>query len=202
MEKLKRKKHKTGYPNIILGILLIGISSFILINKTIKNIKNNDTEKKSIETFLRAYSPCENNINKTEVKKSEVINYIAVLEIPKINLKRGLLDINNNKNNIDYNIAILKESTMPDIKYGNFILASHSGNSNVSFFKNINKLDIDDLITIYYKNNIYNYKVSKVYEIEKNGKMSFELDNINTYITLITCIPKTDKQLVVVGTKV
>ena len=202
MEKLKRKKHsKNGYPYIILGILLLITSSYLLIEKKLIQNEILIKEEKSIEKYFKEVVPDKNNVVNVqrENKEKSVINYIGVIEIPAINLKRGLVDINDERNNIEYNIEILKESNFPDEKFGNFILASHSGNSNVSFFKNIYKLKLDDLIIIYYKNKIYNYKIYKKYEIEKNGKTTLELDNKNTYITLITCIPNTNKQLVILG---
>ena len=64
-----------------------------------------------------------------EVSKPKVkYDYIAVLKIPKINLERGLVDRNSYSNNVNYNIQILSNSSMPDEKNGNVILAAHSGN--------------------------------------------------------------------------
>lgn len=200
MEKLNKEEfNKKGYPFIVMGILLIFICSIILINNHFKKVNKKSLEEKSIQTFFKNIEPENRQIQ--NINKKEIIEYIAVIEIPKINLKHGLVDINSKYNNINKNITILAESTMPNIKYGNFILAAHSGNSEVSFFKNIHKLKNNDLINIYYKDNIYKYKIFNIYEIEKIGKTTLELDNKNTFITLITCIPKTNKQLIVMGKK-
>lgn len=76
---------------------------------------------------------------------------------------------------------------MPDIEKGNFILASHNGNSSVSYFDNLRKLSGGDEIFVYYKGLKYVYRLVNVYEIPKNGKAELRNDENKTTITLITC---------------
>ena len=125
--------------------------------------------------------------------------YIAVLEIPSINLKKGLVNIDNFYNNINYNVEIIKGSELPDVSNGNLVLAAHSGNSNISFFKNLYKLKTNNNIYIYYNNKIYTYKIFDEYQIDKTGQLKYLKENNKRIITLITCIPNTNKQLVKVG---
>ena len=70
-----------------------------------------------------------------EEKQEEKINYIAVLKIPKIKLVRGLVDRNSYLNNVKYNVEILKDSASPEEQNGNVILAAHSGNARISYFR-------------------------------------------------------------------
>ena len=60
-------------------------------------------EEKSIEIFFQEIPQIEQETTEEQVeeesKKESVINYIAVLEIPKISLKRGLVDKNSKYNN-------------------------------------------------------------------------------------------------------
>ena len=98
-----------------------------------------------------------NDYNKKIVDKSKVVNffdtvnesnrkqddYIAVIQIPKINLEKGIYNIDNSLNNVDKNIAVLRETIWPDQKNSHIILASHSGNSDISYFKKLNKLKIN-----------------------------------------------------------
>ena len=105
-----------------------------------------------------------------EVKEQKKIEYIAVLKIPKINLERGLVNPNSYLNNIDYNVQILNNSAMPDERNGNVMLAAHSGNARVSYFRNLDKLSIYDVVTIDYKGKNYTYKVVNIYDIDKTGK--------------------------------
>ena len=122
-----------------------------------------------------------------------------ILEIPKINLKKGLYDINSKYNSVKYNVQRLKESDMPNIVNGNLILASHRGNSSVSFFNNLYKLSNGDQVYIYYQNSKYKYEITNMYEVEKTGTITIHRDRDKTVIVLITCKKNETKQLVYIG---
>ena len=93
---------------------------------------------------------------KTINYKLEIINqyqedYLAKLEIPKINVKRGFLDVKSKYNNVDYNVTVINGSTMPDEDNNNLILASHSGYCSVCYFHDLYKIELNDIAIIYYK---------------------------------------------------
>ena len=129
---------------------------------------------------------------KQEEKKAPNYNYIGVLEIPKINIKRGFLNIKDKGNNVNKNLQVIKGSDMPNVKNGNLIIAAHSGNSYISYFKNLHKLSNDDVAYVYFNNIKYTYKVAGKYDAEKNGKVTIHRDNKKNTLTLITC-SQTDK---------
>lgn len=129
---------------------------------------------------------------KQEEKKKINYNYIGVLEIPKINIKRGFLNIKDKGNNVNKNLQVIKGSDMPNVKNGNLIIAAHSGNSYISYFKNLHKLSNDDVAYVYFNNIKYTYKVAGKYDAEKNGKVTIHRDNKKNTLTLITC-SQTDK---------
>lgn len=129
---------------------------------------------------------------KQEEKKTSNYNYIGVLEIPKINIKRGFLNIKDKGNNVNKNLQVIKGSDMPNVKNGNLIIAAHSGNSYISYFKNLHKLSNDDVAYVYFNNIKYTYKVAGKYDAEKNGKVTMHRDNKKNTLTLITC-SQTDK---------
>lgn len=129
---------------------------------------------------------------KQEEKKTSNYNYIGVLEIPKINIKRGFLNIKDKGNNVNKNLQVIKGSDMPNVKNGNLIIAAHSGNSYFSYFKNLHKLSNDDVAYVYFNNIKYTYKVAGKYDAEKNGKVTIHRDNKKNTLTLITC-SQTDK---------
>ena len=114
---------------ILLGISIIGIKYFLNYEKNRqeeKEITNFINEQKEIiESNHDSQSSLPKEDNNYQPEKEE---YVAVIEILKINLKKGLYSKDSKKNNVN-NIEILKESDMPDIKNGNFILAGHSGTS-------------------------------------------------------------------------
>ena len=83
---------------------------------------------------------------------------------------------------------------------GNFILYAHSGNSNVAYFRNLNKVKINDTINVYLNGIKYTYIVSNIYDIEKTGKAGIIKTNNDKVITLITCNQnKEGYQTIVIG---
>ena len=199
----RRKKINNFLIIIGIIILLIGISLILydFISKKDVEIK----EQEAIEEFYTIQEEIkeESTINETqevkEVKKQKKINYIAILKIPKIDLERGLVDPSSYLNDVKYNIEIVDGSSMPDHLNSNLIIASHSGTAKISYFRNLNKLNINDDIFLFYKNKTYKYKVSNKYEIEKTGTAKILRDKNKTTITLITCKYKTNKQIVVIA---
>ena len=51
---------------------------------------------------------------------------------------------------VDKNIEVIEGSKMPDVARGNLILASHSGNSDIAYFKHLDMLTYNDVVYIYY----------------------------------------------------
>ena len=130
--------------------------------------------------------------NEIAKRPSYNYNYIGTIEIPKLNLKAGFLDINSRYNNVDYNVTVIKGSTFPDIENNNLILAAHSGNCSVCYFKTLYKLTEGDIAYISYNNVKYQYRIVNIYEVEKTGKVAIYRDNTKNTLTLITCTRNSD----------
>lgn len=205
MEHLKRKnkiKNNRYSILIMIGIYFIFLGSSYLIYNQYNNEKQDSINDGLIEDYFKVEDEIvetpQKEIEEDPVSK-EKIDYIAVLEIPKIKLKRGIVDKNSSYNNVNRNIYTLKETTMPDEEDNSHImLASHSGNSYISYFKNLNKLNLNDEVYFFYKNNKYVYKVIKKYEVEKTGTVKLSKKN-SSDITLITCVSGTNNQIVLVA---
>ena len=203
--KLKRaKRNKKFIVLIIIGVLLILISLLVFIIRYRYYENKSANDRKQVDEFLS--QPVLNNIETNEVISDEVnsdtnINdYIAVLEIPAINLTRGLVDKSSPNNDVNKNIYMLKDTVLPDEDtISHIILASHSGNSYVSYFKNLHKLDINDEIYFYYKNSKYIYSIYKIDEVDKTGNIELKKTN-SSDITLITCKGNLKKQIVIYAT--
>ena len=67
-----------------------------------------------------------------------------MLIINKINLKEELFPINSSENTIEKHVSILKESTT-----NLMIIAAHSGIGPLAYFQELDKLELNDEITIY-----------------------------------------------------
>lgn len=199
-------KRKSKLIIEIIGLLVLASGIFILIYHYSKIEKLDKESDIKIEEFLNKEIPLKNeaSIDDTTIEEEKTnnqdYNYIAVLEIPSINLKRGLVDPSSPYNNVNYNIQIIDNSTMPNITNGNFVLASHNGASYISFFKNLNRMNINDKIYVYYQGYKYEYSLTEIYDTPKDGKVEIVRDYDKTTITLITCKKNSkDTQVVYIG---
>lgn len=132
------------------------------------------------------------NIGKED--KSITYNYIGTLEIPKISLKRGFLNLESPYNNVNRNVTLIENSTMPDVNNGNIILAAHSGNCWVCYFDKLYKLSIGDKASINYNGYKYNYELKNVYNVAKTGTVEVKRNPSKTVLTLITCTHNSDTE--------
>lgn len=130
--------------------------------------------------------------------KNGITTYEAYLNIPKINLSQPIYAKDSKENDLDKNIIFIESSDTPLTKNGNVIIAGHSGSATVSFFKNLYKLKNGDIIYLEYKDNIYEYIVTKIYKVKKTGKVEIRRDSNVNSLTLITC-HGVDSQLVIIS---
>ena len=118
--------------------------------------------------------------------------YLGIIEIPKINLYKGFYNKKSNLNNVKFNLYVHPESNYPDTDKGNLIIAGHSGNYNNSYFANLYQLENGDEITIHYNNQKYIYKITKIYNEEKTGRVRILRNKNKTTLTLVTCTKDDD----------
>ena len=204
MKKRKIKNRKLSRV-FIIGSLFILLGITLISLKIYSNYYLDKQEDKAIQEYLD-YKPdttvkVDNSTTTIKEEKETVTyNYIAVLDIPKINLKRGLFPINDKNNNVDKNVEILQNSDMPNITNGTLALAGHSGNSRIAFFHKLYKLKENDQVYIYYQNIKYIYQVSKIERQDKDGTISFTKTKDTTELILTTCDQQNKgKQIVVVA---
>ena len=164
---------------IIIGISYFGIYFYNYFTDSKKNIL-------AIEKII-------NNDN-VDVSLEDRYGYNSFIEIPSIELKRGLVTINNSYNNVNDNIEIIEKTD------NRIILASHNGNNYNSYFGNLYKMDLGDKIYLYENGNKYEYIFSDNYEIKKNGYADIYTDNTRKSIALVTCKEESnDAQVVYIG---
>ena len=180
------KEKKYLFYRKILTIVLF-INTLLLIIIKLSNLIKVNNENYEVNSYLNNYNEEVGYINKEE--------YLGILEIKKIKLRKGFYKLNSNLNNVDKNIMIVSSSDMPDVNKGNLILASHSGNSSVSYFRYLDKLDMEDIASIYYLGKKYDYKLINYYDVDKNGSVQIIKNNDINTLTLITCKKNTDKQI-------
>ncbi len=204
----KRKSHLLVFGSFlfVLGVVLIGI-------KVCNRVSFEVEEKKEIQSFYEIQKDIVNETQQKEEPQTEnetieepiaelvstKVSYVAVLKIPALGLEKGLCSIGSYCNNVNRNIEILKESTFPDKEKSNLILVSHSGTSSISYFKHLDKLAINDTLSLIYKGKEYVYKIVNIYDIPKNGTANIVRNLEKRTLTLITCRKNTDKQMIIIS---
>ena len=204
----KDKKIKKSWL-IVIGSLIIVLGISIVSLDVITPFLKEKEEDIALEQFYIKEETTEDKIDKfdkttseevkEESKPKNKIEYVAVLKIPKISLEKGIVGRNSKYNSINYGIEVLKKSDSPGVINGNVILAAHSGTANISYFRNLDKINVGDEAIIYYGGKTYTYKFVKIYDIEKTGKAIIKRDSNTSTITLITCRHNTNKQIVLIG---
>ena len=196
MKNNSNKKKYSPTTTASFGALLAIIGGFFLFY--------NYVESKKIVAYDYMAHEFYTNTEIVELETSEILEsedfyrpnqdssivtdeYIGYLTIPKINLTKGFLDSRSKENNVDKNIMVIEGSNYPDVEKGNFMIAGHSGSGWKSFFNELYKLEIGDVIYVDYKGKKYTYHVKNIYTQPKTGTLAVYRDYDQTSLTLITC---------------
>lgn len=201
---------KTKNKKILFGICLILIGLIIILFRRYTLMKKNKIEQELVSKFYEEISTEENEEEVLEEEQTiieeikeekveEIEEYVAVINIPKINVERGIYSKYSKNNSVNKTVKILYQSTMPNEQNSNFILASHAGSSDVAYFRNLKYLEKNDYIYIYYDGIKYSYVVDKIFEVDKDGEIEINRVKGKKILTLITCVIGQKKQLVVVA---
>ena len=211
MGLIKRKRRnrlsEKGRLIVSASFLLISVASTLLMLKYYRIYQNEQKVQQELDKFfqeqqeIKNEEPEEKDVLQTEtvdekVENTNINDYILVLDIPNLNLMRGVYSKDSKENDVNKNVKILKESDLPDKINGNVILVAHSGTSNISYFKNLHKLVTNDIAYIHYAGKVYTYKLVNTYDIEKTGEAPIIRNSSKNTLTLITCRRNTNLQTV------
>lgn len=193
------------YRKIFYIILL---SFYLLICKSI--YKTNNIPKEMIQKELAIEAPVD-KINQQNIQEEKIIikntkttlsTSIGSLIIPKISLKNDLYPIGDQNNTIEKNVTILYISNEPTENNSIIFIAAHSGTGKIAYFKNLDKLELEDKIILNYKNKTYTYKIENIWEIPKTGNINVEKTS-NNQLVLTTCSPtRKNYQLIINSTQI
>lgn len=188
---------------VFLGLVLLSWNYFVTLKDEVYSdmrveivMGEEEEEKQNIVTVPVARNlNTDTNVVEEIPQLEEVIDYskyVGVLEIPKIGLKRGFYDYGYRYNDIQYNVAVVKGSTFPDVDKGNLILMAHSGNAYISYFRYLYKLEIGDKAYVTYKGIKYSYTLLNKYDVPKVGQVTIIRNYDKTTMTFITCTHNSD----------
>lgn len=183
---------------IAAGVILVICGTLVLLSDYIKDKR--DVVFSEMNLVLSSINTDENLNNQDNITSDEseepkeekndnytYEEYLGIVDISKIGLYKGFYNKNSNLNNVKFNLYVLPESNYPDTESGNLIIAGHSGNYNNSYFANLYLLELGDTINIHYNNKNYVYKIDKIYNEEKTGRVRILRNKSKTTLTLITC---------------
>ncbi len=170
------------------------LTFFITVLSTLSLLKIEDSN-----TIIKTIKTTKPVIISSIIKQEE--KPIGNIIINKIGINKPLYNINSEHNNIEENITILEGSTYPDKDNSILFIAAHSGTGEIAFFNDLDKLQLNDEITIKYNNKDYIYQINNIYEQEKNGYISGTREN-KKQLVLTTCCPNKDNcQLIINSTE-
>lgn len=203
---LKNKKRNVITLGILFTIIGLYLVSYNYLNEKVdkaynsmnlqilalneQNIDTSELEEKTEQLNNK------NNINNNTSSNKQTNNnkediyekyYVAKLSIPKINLEKGLVDLNSPYNDLNKNIQMIETSEYPTVSGSNLILASHAGTNSVSYFRNLYKLVKGDKCYLSYEGKTYTYEIVNIYYEKKDGNIAIYRDGSKTTLTLITC---------------
>lgn len=184
---------------IFMGIISLFWNDFVRLRDEVYSdmriaMMDDDNFQDSVVDTIEDVPIVENVDNETN-NNSYVVDYskyLAVLEIPKIGLKRGFYDVGSKYNNIQYNVTMVQGSTLPNVENGNLILIAHSGDAYISYFAYLYRLNVGDMIYVTYGGRRYEYQLVNIYEVEKNGVVSIQRNRERTTLTMVTCTKNND----------
>lgn len=168
-------------------LIFLGISAILSCDFVLTKTNDRINEFKMEDYFLEA----DNN----KAQEPFVLNkeaYLGVLEIAKISLKRGFYSYNSKLNTVSLNIEVINSNCVP-FNNCSFILASHSGTSSISYFKNLDKLQIGDEAKLYYQNEVASFSLINILHQPKNG--SIALKKPQDFELVLTTCNKNDDSL-------
>ncbi len=183
---------------VFMGVISLSWDLFIRLRDEVYSdmkIAMMDDVPESEPTDTIENVPVVENVDNQTNNSSYVVDYskyLAVLEIPKIGLKRGFYNVGSKYNNIQYNVTMVQGSTLPDVENGNLILMAHSGDAYISYFAYLYRLNVGDIIYVTYGGQKYEYQLVNIYEVEKNGVVAIRRNKEKTTLTMVTCTKDND----------
>lgn len=157
----------------------------VILIKLVKNI--------IIILLLMCLCGCNSDVVESELVDVNNLKYYGYLVIPKVNMKLGFYNVDNEKNNVGENVTLI------DTGINNtYLLAAHSGSGPLAYFNDLRYLSVGDKITLIIDGNIMNYEVVNIRNEIKNGKINIK--NEKNQVILTTCNQvKKGYQLIIEG---
>jgi LPXTG-site transpeptidase (sortase) family protein len=213
-----------GLKNLIInlimftGIVLIGISALQFYNIRQQRIKALEAYEQISEQgseidenpviiwdakeypILKGSDRVETDLEgKKLFKREDYKNGMMIISIPKIKVKAPVIK-GTTVTELKLGPGLYEISSLPDVEGANICIAAHRVTYG-AWFKNVDLLVEGDDIELYFNNKTYEYKVEKVFIVEKDDWSVIK--NVGySALTLTSCHPRGSfKQRIVVRAK-
>ena len=187
-KKNNKNNNKNIFKILFTFSMLLLLILIVLIVFNINNLINNQKlSDKLLENYnisnLYSYTNLTTNLNNnTDSQNSTEI--FGIIKIPKINIKYTIYSTLSDE---QLKISPCKFYGSNPLYNGNICIAGHNYNNSI-FFSNIDKLDANDEICIYYMNIKFIYYVTNKYEVNENDLSPiYNYDRNSKELTLVSC---------------
>lgn len=184
-----------------LGIILVIVGIIIIGTVIYKKIVTAQKQNQLIDIFegqITAEHENNNSEEKNELNLDEINGYkpVAIIEIPSIKLKQGVVEgISNDV--LKYYLGHYDNTAQPG-EIGNFVVAGHRVSDYTDAFINLYKVKKGDEILVKTYTNQYTYVIEDSFIVDPD---QIEVLNAteDATITLITCTVGAKQRVVVTG---
>ena len=188
--KQKSKKLSLSNFQFIISIIILIVLVFALLFYLFSLFKKENQSNELIDNYsiFKLYS--DQNISSNESDN----NIFGIIEIPKINIYYPIISKISDE---ALKVAPCKISGNGPDKNSNLCIAGHNYNNSM-FFSNLNLLNNNDEIFIYYNDTKFVYYVFNKYEVDEGDLTPISDYTENTKeLTLITCNNFNSKRIIV-----
>lgn len=208
MKKLISNKKTIGNIIIFIGLMLIAYSLYYNIQLKLSQGKKLEEYNKSVESteedpaldFDDSYLAEKEEEEKTNnIDKSSITDLKMVIEIPKIEVNAAVVN-GTTPEYLKEGPGLYEISPLPGDENANVLIAGHRTTYG-AWFRKVDKLTDGDDIIVKFQGKDYNYRVEKVFTIEKNDWSVTEPQGYSS-LTLTSCHPPgSSRQRIVVRAK-
>ena len=187
----------------ILGIILIGIGTFVFLSpvfSSYKQQKNADQEKdplykEAIQYNQKIYTEGQKNLKDVwsyrtspiELKDSK--SNFGYIRIKKMDVKLPLY-LGATLENMRKGAAIMGETSLPlGTKNSNCVIAAHRGYEGIPYFREIERLKVGDRVIIKNPWEKLTYRVEEIKIIQPDDSDQIKIQKGKDMVTLLTCHP-------------
>lgn len=192
MSKLSKNKKIIGNIIIVLGIMLIAYSLYY-------NIQLKLSQEKKLEEYSEVFeeepivdlnddykAKNKEKEQETDIDRASITDLKMIIQIPKINVEAAVVN-GTTPEYLKEGPGLYEISPLPGGKDANVLIAGHRTTYG-AWFRKVDKLVDGDDIIIKFGGKNYNYKVEKVFIIEKNDWSVTEPQGYSA-LTLTACHP-------------